>query len=228
MITKKKTFFKGVGLLAAFMVVLVIMFMPIFEQGNTLNYMDHLYNTISKGSAYFIPKLQKENKSFGGRSIDMELVTISKKAAEQTIALFEKSGVSVIQDDNKLNVKGDLGAILENCLLDSDVMFHNNGSEISQKYGYDEKQALYNWWKALKGMDLALKRQGMFEEAKFVSTVQSKAVECAFNYYRIEPQKIMDKFGIVLFSLVFYVVYTLWFGFSIMYLFEGWGMRLEH
>jgi hypothetical protein len=27
---------------------------------------------------------------------------------------------------------------------------------------------------------------------------------------------------------VFYVFYTLWFGFSIMWLFEGWGMRLEH
>jgi hypothetical protein len=24
-------------------------------------------------------------------------------------------------------------------------------------------------------------------------------------------------------SLVFYVVYTLWYGFAIMYMFEGWG-----
>jgi len=32
----------------------------------------------------------------------------------------------------------------------------------------------------------------------------------------------------VIFSLVFYVVYTLWYGFGIMYMFEGWGLRLEH
>jgi hypothetical protein len=28
--------------------------------------------------------------------------------------------------------------------------------------------------------------------------------------------------------LIFYVVYTVWYGFGFMYLFEGWGMKLEH
>ena len=55
-----------------------------------------------------------------------------------------------------------------------------------------------------------------------------KAVECSNNYYHIAPQKIGDRFGIVIFSLVFYVVYTLWYGFAIMFMFEGWGLRLEH
>jgi len=32
----------------------------------------------------------------------------------------------------------------------------------------------------------------------------------------------------VTFSLVFYVVYTLWYGFGIMFMFEGSGMKLEH
>jgi hypothetical protein len=50
----------------------------------------------------------------------------------------------------------------------------------------------------------------------------------AFNFFGIEPQNITDKIGIVVFALAFYVIYTLWFGFSIMYLFEGWGMELEH
>jgi len=55
-----------------------------------------------------------------------------------------------------------------------------------------------------------------------------KVVETSYNYYTIEPQKITDKMGIVIFSLVFYVVYTLWYGFSILFMFEGWGLRLEH
>ena len=61
-----------------------------------------------------------------------------------------------------------------------------------------------------------------------VAAVNQKAVETAYNYYRIEPQNISDRYGIVIFSLVFYVAYTLWYGFAIMFLFEGWGMRLEH
>jgi hypothetical protein len=38
----------------------------------------------------------------------------------------------------------------------------------------------------------------------------------------------MDRLGVVVFSLVFYVIYTLWYGFAIMFIFEGWGMQLEH
>jgi hypothetical protein len=53
-------------------------------------------------------------------------------------------------------------------------------------------------------------------------------VEPAYNYYGIEGQKISDRFGVVIFSLIFYVIYTLWYGFGIMYLFEGVGLKLEH
>ena len=61
-----------------------------------------------------------------------------------------------------------------------------------------------------------------------VALVVKKAVELGYNYYKVEPQKIGNKIGIVIFSLVFYVIYTLWYGFAIMFMFEGWGMRLEH
>jgi hypothetical protein len=107
-------------------------------------------------------------------------------------------------------------------------MYINDGQTISSKYGYNERQVMFNWWKALKSMDKGLTKQKEFEAAKLVSQVVNKAVECSYNYYKIEPQKISDRVGIVIFSLVFYVVYTLWYGFSVMYMFEGWGMKLEH
>ena len=53
-------------------------------------------------------------------------------------------------------------------------------------------------------------------------------MECAYNYYGVVPQNIMDKWGIVVFSLVFYVIYTMWYGYSILFMFEGWGLKLEH
>ena len=71
-------------------------------------------------------------------------------------------------------------------------------------------------------------KQKQFQEAKTVDLVVKKVVEPSYNYYGIEPQKISDRVFIVFFSLVFYVVYTLWYGFAVMYLFEGWGMKLEH
>lgn len=228
MIADKRLFFKGFALLAAFSAVLIVMFMPLFKEGNALNYLDNLYNAISKGSAYYIPGLKEENAAYRGTPVGVTLGFANERQAEETAQLFEAAGAGVTRTGTGISVDGDLGAILDGCLADADAMFHNRGEAIREKYGYGERQALYNWWTALNKMEMALKKQMMFKEAKFAGNVNQRSVECAYNYYGISPEKITDKIGIVVFSLAFYVLYTLWFGFSIMYLFEGWGMRLEH
>ncbi|MBW2204588.1 MAG: hypothetical protein JRF52_10960 [Deltaproteobacteria bacterium] len=228
MIANKKEFFGGSLMLLAFIAVLIIIFSPVFKGQNGLEYLDALYNSISKGSAYYIPKVKKETGNFVGRSIEVTLSMADEKQADQTALLFKKGGASVIIAGDVLQVTGDLGKILENSLADADNMYHNNGKRISEKYGYNEKRVLFNWWKALKAMDKDLKKQNKFKEAKMVSLIVKKAIEPSYNYYKIVPQKISDRFGIVIFSLVFYVIYTLWYGFAILFMFEGWGLRLEH
>lgn len=228
MIANKKLFYQGALLLIAFFIVFALVFMPFFKEGNALNYLDNLYNSISKASAYYIPKLQEENAEFQGKSVRAVLTFGSERQASETASLFQKSGASAAPEGEKLTVEGDLGAILANCLADADTMFHNQGEKITEKYQYPERQVMYNWWTAMERLDFQLKKQKEFDAAKFVGNVNKRAVETAYNYYKIEPQSIMEKLGIVIFSLIFYVFYTLWFGFSIMFLFEGWGMRLEH
>ena len=61
-----------------------------------------------------------------------------------------------------------------------------------------------------------------------VAFVVKKAVESSYNYYKIEPEKIGDRLGIVVLSLVFYVIYTLLYGFAILFMFEGWGLKIGH
>jgi hypothetical protein len=228
MIAHKKAFYGGFGLIVIFAIVLIILFMPVFSGKNALENLDMLYNSISKGSAYYIPKAKKAAKPLIGTQISLDLKLDTDKQAKQIASLFEKGGARVQVSGANLKVSGDLGQILENSLKDADYMYHNDGKRLSDKYGISEKQALYNWWKALKALDFALKKQKKFEAATVVDLIQKKAVETAYNYYGIEPQKITDRFGIVIFSLIFYVVYTLWYGFAIMYMFEGWGLRLEH
>lgn len=228
MIEHKKEFYSGFGMIMGFLIVLVIFFSPIFKGQNGLDYLDNLYNSISKGSAYYIPKVKKESNKFQGNPVSVTLVMADKKKAEQTAQLFKVGGAETIVLGNQLKVMGDLGKILENCLADADAMYKNDGQKVSGKYGYEEKRVLYNWWKALKEMEKDLKKQKKFKEAKIAALVVKKAVESSYNYYNIESQKIGDRWGIVLFSLVFYVVYTLWYGFAIMFMFEGLGMKLEH
>ena len=106
-------------------------------------------------------------------------------------------------------------------------MYGNDGKTIAIKYGCDGRQIPYNWVKACKKIDKDLKRQKKFEEAKVVTMLKKKAVETSYNYYKIEPQKITNSLGVVIFSLRFYVIYTLWYSFASIYLFEGWGLQFE-
>lgn len=227
MIANKKVFARGIISLLLFLVVLVIFFSPVFKGHNGLEYLDALYNSISKGSAYYIPKVKEDTDQMKGKEVNFSIDLKDPSTAEAVSLLFIKSGAKVKINENKLMVSGDLGMILNSCLMDADSMYKNEGESIVEKYGYNERQVLYNWWSACKEMDRDFKRQKKFNEAKIVNLLKEKAVETSYNYYKIEPQKISDRLWVVIFSLIFYVLYTLWYGYSIMYLFEGWGLQLE-
>jgi hypothetical protein len=228
MLADPRKFFGGAALMAGFIAVLVLIFLPVFDGQNFLNYMDSLFNSISKASAYYVPQLQTETGSRMGTTVEVTIDLHDEAQAAETAALFQRAGANAQSMGASLRVQGDLGRILATCLEDADLMFANDGGAIRERYGYDAKRAMYNWWTALKEMDRDLNRQSRFELAAFVLEVKKKAVECAYNYYGIEPQRIRDRIGIVVFALFFYVLYTCWYGYAIIFLFEGWGLSLSH
>jgi hypothetical protein len=228
MISRKREFFGGLILIIVFVIVLILFFMPLYHGMNGLDYLDNLYNSISKGSAYYIPKVKKECEPLQGKEVDVTLELADQKTGEQTALLFRAAGAEALWSGSELKVSGDLGQVLENSLSDADAMYHNEGEKVRDKYGYEEKRVLYNWWLAFHEMDRVLKKQKEFKAAATVSLVVKKAIESSYNYYQIEPQRIGDKFGTVIFSLAFYVIYTLWYGFAILFMFEGWGLKLGH
>ncbi len=229
MIYNKKEFTLGLVMMIAFLVVLVIFFMPLYGGGkNGLDYLDNLYNSISKGSAYYIPGLIEETAEYNGHEIEVVLPLADAEQAAQSALLYQAAGAEATADGANLSIKGGLGMILKTALNDADVMYANNGEAIQAKYGYDAKLALYNWWTSLTAMDKALKKQKDFAAAAEVDHILKKGVEASYNYYGIESQSIGDRMGMVIFSLAFYVVYTLWYGFSILFMFEGWGLKLSH
>ncbi len=231
MIYNKKEFTGGLILLALFFVVLIAMFQPLFDGHNAMAYLDNLYNSISKGSAYYINDLREEAKVVAGKQIDVSFDMDNDAQAATSVALITGAGATAKAEGKKLSVKGDMIAILNACLDDSDKMYNNDGAALKQKYApyasKDDKQALYDWNKILNGVDKALKKQSNFDQAKVAFNINSKVVETAYNYYKVKPEKIMDKIGIVIFSLVFYVVYTMWYGFAILFVFEGWGLKIS-
>lgn len=225
---EKKLKKRGIMMLSAFFVVLAIIFLPIFNGHNGLDFMDNLYNSISKGSAYFIPQVQEKAKKYDGTVVELELVMKDEQQAQQSTKLLESGGATVAVTGNTMKITGDLGAILQNALADSDAMYANDGAKLVKKYGYNERLVLYNWYNTLKVTQKNLNKQKNFEQADIVSKVIKRAVQVSYNYYTIKPQSIKDALLLVTLSLGFYVIYTLWYGFGIMYLFEGLGLKIGH
>ena len=229
MITDKKEFFGGIGLMALFLIVLIAIFLPLFNGQNGLNYLDNLFNAISKGSAYYIPALSQEvSQAQTGKPITVKLNYETAAQAGQSAQLFRQADATVAVSENEITVSGDFGQILGSCLQDADILFHNNGETLEDKYALEPRRVLFNWWTSLKAMQKALNNQERFADAKVVYTVMTRAVECAYNYYQVVPDHITDRMGTVIFALVFYVVYTLWYGYAILFIFEGWGLEISH
>jgi len=217
----------GGALMGSFLAVLVAIFMPLIDGDNALNYLDNLYNSISKASANYFSKVEHEVEKHQGEAVTLTLKMEDEAHAERAAVLLRPAADQVAMAGNTVTVQGDLSVILYRCLNDADAMYNNRGAEVAERHGMNERVALHGWWQILGAMEKDLNRQKSFAAAKLSATVKTKTVECAYNYYRIEPQPITERWGIVLFSLVFYVVYTVWYGYAVMYLFEGLGYELS-
>jgi hypothetical protein len=223
---KKKQLGIGLFLMVTFIAVMIAIFMPLFEDGNALNHLDNLYNSISKGSAYYIPKVEHAVEEYGSEIITLNLQMNDAISAETAEMLFADAGLATAVEGSELMVKGDIEVIFEACLRDTESAYHNRKEDFVDRYGLAARPVLHSWWQALKAMEKDLNRQKLFPAAQLTHTVQAKTVECAYNYYGIEAQSINDRWGTVLLSLVFYVLYTIWYGYAIMYIFEGLGFEL--
>ena len=231
MIHNKKEFTGGIALLVVFFIVLFAMFQPIFDGHNAMGYLDNLYNSISKGSAYYVDNLKEEAKTVSGYQVNVTMKMENETQAADSVALITAAGATATAQGKELTISGDYFAILSASLEDADRMYHNDGAALKTKYpvfeSKDDRQALYNWSTILAGFDKELKDQEAFAEAKVAFNINSKVVETAYNYYSVVPEQIRDKAGIVIFSLAFYVVYTMWYGFGILFIFEGWGLKIS-
>lgn len=228
MIHDRRQFTIGVVLMAVFLVGLAVVFRPMFAGGtNLLDYLDGVFNSTSKASAYYIPASREKAKKLGVAPVTMALAVKGPQALRAE-RLLGAAGATVRVEGARLSVSGDLGRILAAALDDADAMFANDGARVSARHGLEPRQVLHTWHGALGETVKELNRQGRFTEAATVRDVVTRAIEPAYNYYGVTPVAMRDMIWIAVAALAGYVVYTVWYGFAILYLFEGWGLKLEH
>jgi hypothetical protein len=227
LVKNKKPFSVGVVFSISFLGVLLLIFSNVFMGKNGLEFADESFNKLAKGSSYFIPKITKSVEKFTGKPLSANLKIDKKEDLEITSKLFAVAGAKVTPGEREISLEGDLGAILQSALKDADAMYKNDGKAVSGRYGYDEKKVMQNWWQALGKIEKGMKKEKKVAEAKVIADVTKKAVEPGYNFYQIDANKVSEHAGMMSGLLVFYVAYTMWWGYAIFYLFEGMGLSMK-
>lgn len=228
LIRHQKAFNLGIILAVSFVGVFLVIFAPIFGGGkNGLEFSDDLFNKLSKGSSYFIPRLTQDVKKFDGQSITVVVKLDKPEVLDKAVKIFLANGAQVGMEGGQMTLTADLGKVLAGILKDSDVMYQNEGKVLSEKYGIPEKEAMEIEWNVLTKTDKELKKQKKVDESNMVSEVLKKGVEPAYNYYGVQAQKVSEKALTMTALLVFYVIYTMWWGYSIFHIFEGIGLTMK-
>jgi hypothetical protein len=227
LVKNKKPFSVGVIFSISFLGILLLIFSQVFMGKNGLEFADDSFNKLAKGSSYFIPKISKSVEKFAGKPFSALVKMDSAQDVQITEKLFTTAGAKVTATDRELAVEGDLGAVLQSALRDADAMYKNNGKAVSERYGLEEKKVMQSWWQALGKIEKGMKKEKKLAEAKIISDVTKKAVEPGYNFYQIGANKVSEHAGMMSGLLVFYVLYTMWWGYAIFYLFEGIGLSMK-
>jgi hypothetical protein len=229
LIRDKKHFNMGLALAVSFAVILLIIFSPIFGGGkNGLEFSDNLFNKLSKGSSYFIPRLNEQVPKFDDTMVSLSLNLGSAEEVQKVAKIFMAVGAQVGAEGQTVTLSGSLGKILSSVLKDSDAMFQNDSNAVAARHGgMDGREVLALQHSVLSKVDKELKKQKKIEESNVVNAVVRRGIEPSYNFYGIEAQRVSEKAFTMIFLLVFYVAYTMWWGFAIFYMFEGIGLSMK-
>lgn len=223
-ILKKKRFALGVFLTVTFFVLLLIIHnraLFSIEDKSIVNYTDEMFVSVSKGSVYFIPELLPKLDKYRGTPL---AVTI--KGDDKTALLFEKSHAGVTLSNGELKIQGELADVVTNALKDADLVFGGEDSLLLDKYGFSAREVARLWWQSFKDIEKELTKEKKFEQVKLLETTRVKALEPAFNFYGIESAAASDHTLGITGIVIFYVLYTVWWGFAIYFLCEGFGLLM--
>jgi hypothetical protein len=227
LIRHAKMFNMGAILGISFLGVLFLIFQPLFGGRNGLEFSDDLFNKLSKGSSYFIPQVTKDNEKFMGTNFSVNIKLDKPEQVADAVKILTAGGAQAVAKDTQVAISGDLGKLLGNIIRDSEEMYKNEGHKVSSRYGFNDMDVMALWWSVLSKTNKELQKDKKINESGMVTMVMQKAVEPAYNYYGIESESVTSKAFTMTGLLVFYVLYTMWWGYAIFYMFDGIGLSMK-
>lgn len=242
-ITNKGSFIKGFLLMVSFCVVFMLIMSPVFHGKTGLEFSDDFFNRLAKNSADFFGQVDESVAKQKGKAISVT-ATVSKpdikdvpdpiqaqemanKKAQDAAKALQAAGAQVDVKDNVITVKGDLGAVTTFATAKSREMFLVVGSDAAKNENKAVHKMLKDLWTGFNAMIKPLQKEGKVAEAKVLDLVMKKALEPGYNFFGIEGEPVSKNVMLLSFLLAFYVVYTMWYGYSIFFMFDGLGLSMK-
>ncbi|HTU03171.1 MAG TPA: sulfite exporter TauE/SafE family protein [Candidatus Sulfotelmatobacter sp.] len=223
---RKKLGFGLLGL-ASFFATLSVWVLPLVNHRTGLERADALFNQLAKGSIDFSADALRRAERFRGVPLNFGVNPRWPGGDREVARIVAANGLSAqVLGDSRVRIVGDLGALAHSAAADAHLLFTGQAGVLQAKYGLPGKEVVYCWWSAFQGLARRYTQENRPDEAEFATSLAVRVLEPAYNFAAIEARQISDSALVVTFLLVFYVVYTLWLGFSIMAIFAGLGLQV--
>jgi hypothetical protein len=233
LIQNKGTFTKGLALLVSFTVVFICIMLPLYgpegKKQNGLEISDDFFNKLSKDSANYIKLVTDEvNAKVTDQKLNVTVKMAKPADAAEAAAIFTKAGFTGEAKEAEVRVSGPLKPMLLKFIADAQAVYDNDpGGKIKDFYGMGGDKALSLVWEVTNRSIKPLQKDKLLMEASILGSVNKRALEPAVNFYGIQGEPVSKNIPALTGLLVFYVIYTMWYGYSIFFLFDGIGMSMK-
>lgn len=226
LVRDRKKFWTGLIGLIFFSLILIFWTSSWGNHKSGLEWADGLFNQLAKDSTYFIPGAVKLAGRFEGITVDFGVNPRWPGTDSLLAKILQANAFSAtILNDGRVRIKGDLGLLGKAASADAELLFKGHEKDLQGRYGLEGKEVLYYWWIAFDGLTRRFIQENRSSEADFTRFMTIRVLEPSYNFAGIETRNITENAGTVSFLLGFYVFYTLLYGFSILFIFEGLGIK---
>ena len=164
------------------------------------------------------PQIQAQVKDDGTIVIQGDNLAAAAQAPSVHVQTQVKDGAVIIQGD-------DLFEFARRQIRDAEAMYRNDGATVSATHGgMDAKFVMESWWEINSLVSRDLQHSRHFNQAKFVNSINTRAIEPAYNFFGIQAKRVSDNVMLLTGALIFYVFYTVWYGFAIFELCAAFGL----
>jgi len=224
-IVHPRPFWLGVAGLVVVFLVLGVSAAPVYEGRSSLMWADRFFNRLAKDSANSLAKARALAGTCAPLQIDMGVHPRDLADPEKLIGLLARAGIpSRATGDGRVRVQAPFADILAAATADAALAFANRFDDLREKYGFSGEDAIYAWWLIFDGLTRRFVQEGLSAQTEMAKFMSTKVLEPAYNFRGIQARPIHENALPVVGLLTFYVIYTLWYGFAILSLFEGLGI----